>query len=406
MKKNYNPQFNETFSFPISVTDVVSKTVVMQVIDKDMITKDDPVGEVQIPLWEMDLYGMNDTWSELGAVTGTANKPVLKRHHQPPPPQQTYLLQQTSLNGRERKSSTSSVSSKSSSSSSSSDEEIRTSNNLTLKQLNNLLLQYIDQVRDMDTRMDGGLNMSIDRSEIDALHSQYETILRDWRNKYERSEHDLAEARGHQATVGDLQREVAHLRAELDNANKARNHEQARAADIEARMRATEMELRNRITILETELNNEKSRGTIDMSSVDSRMKGEYEAMLKKELKNLRKLYKANMKHSQEEFMRTYNQKLADLERALAHERSTNSSAAVEAKELRIRVEDLRRRVNELESNNQVLGHKASELQINLQDQAASYESKVTSILVSFLLLKFNTFISFSWLAKTKRLHS
>ena len=50
-------------------------------------------------------------------------------------------------------------------------------------------------------------------------------------------------------------------------------------------------------------------------------VQGEYEALLRKELHSLRKLYKANMKHSQEEFMRTYNQKLADLERALAHEK-------------------------------------------------------------------------------------
>ena len=50
-------------------------------------------------------------------------------------------------------------------------------------------------------------------------------------------------------------------------------------------------------------------------------VQGEYEALLRKELHSLRKLYKANMKQSQEEFMRTYNQKLADLERALAHEK-------------------------------------------------------------------------------------
>ena len=30
IKKNYNPMFNETFTFPVSVTDVVSKTVVLQ----------------------------------------------------------------------------------------------------------------------------------------------------------------------------------------------------------------------------------------------------------------------------------------------------------------------------------------------------------------------------------------
>ena len=143
VKKNFNPQFNETFTYPISVTDVVSMTVVFQVIDKDMMSKDDPVGEVQIPLWEMDLYGDNNAWTELGAVTGATNKPVLRRHHQPSP-QQSHLLQQTSLNGRDRKSS--------SSSSSSSDDEDRADGNLTLKQLNNLLLQYIDQVRDMDSR--------------------------------------------------------------------------------------------------------------------------------------------------------------------------------------------------------------------------------------------------------------
>ena len=138
-----------------------------------------------------------------------------------------------------------------------------------------------------------------------------------------------------------------------------------------------------RIGILETELRNEQSRSGVDMSTVDSKMKGEYEAMLKRELKNLRKLYKANMKQSQEEYMRTYNQKvrrgyekdpfifkivtlynpwhscelsnldtksnarpkikfynkLGDLERALAHEKSHNSGAVVEARELRIRVE-------------------------------------------------------------------
>ena len=66
----------------------------------------------------------------------------------------------------------------------------------------------------------------------------------------------------------------------------------------------------SRINILETELRNEQSRSRVDMSAVDSKIKGEYEAMLKRELKSLRKLYKASMKQSQEEFMRTYNQKV------------------------------------------------------------------------------------------------
>ena len=84
-----------------------------------------------------------------------------------------------------------------------------------------------------------------------------------------------------------------------------------RASDLETRLRATETQLGQRIGILETELRNEQSRSRVDMSSVDSKMKGEYEAMLKRELKSLRKLYKASMKQSQEEFMRTYNQKVS-----------------------------------------------------------------------------------------------
>ena len=32
VKKNYNPMFNETFTFPVSSTDVATKTVVLQVI--------------------------------------------------------------------------------------------------------------------------------------------------------------------------------------------------------------------------------------------------------------------------------------------------------------------------------------------------------------------------------------
>ena len=68
MKKNYNPVFNETFSYPISITDVMTKTVVLQVVDDDKISKDDAVGEIQIPLWKIDLHGLNDQWAELHKV--------------------------------------------------------------------------------------------------------------------------------------------------------------------------------------------------------------------------------------------------------------------------------------------------------------------------------------------------
>ena len=58
------------------------------------------------------------------------------------------------------------------------------------------------------------------RREVDALHSQYEAALKDWQNKYERSERDLAEARMGQHNIHDMERELARLRGDLDAANK------------------------------------------------------------------------------------------------------------------------------------------------------------------------------------------
>ena len=58
------------------MVDVTRRTVVLQVWDDDKFSKDDPVGEVQIPLWEMDLYKVNDEWKELQPVTGTAGKVI------------------------------------------------------------------------------------------------------------------------------------------------------------------------------------------------------------------------------------------------------------------------------------------------------------------------------------------
>ena len=92
-----------------------------------------------------------------------------------------------------------SVRSRSSSSSSSSSDtsSVVVPQNLSLKELNDLLLKYIDQVRYLEQRQDvqSNINVNVDRSEIDAIHHKYESQLHGWRAKYEKCEHDLAECR-------------------------------------------------------------------------------------------------------------------------------------------------------------------------------------------------------------------
>ena len=76
-KKNFNPTFNETFSYQLPVVEFPGKTVVLQVFDWDMMSKDDAVGEVQIPLWDLDMYSLNDQWRDLHKPTGSPGQVIL-----------------------------------------------------------------------------------------------------------------------------------------------------------------------------------------------------------------------------------------------------------------------------------------------------------------------------------------
>ena len=70
VKSTATPTYNHTVQFKISAAEVTNKTVVLQVwnrdllatstlfvqvFDKDTFSKDDPLGEVQIPLWHTDV---------------------------------------------------------------------------------------------------------------------------------------------------------------------------------------------------------------------------------------------------------------------------------------------------------------------------------------------------------------
>ena len=94
VKDNQNPVYNDEFifsdvsiqninkkslitgSFKLSPNDVRKKTIVFQIIDNNAIGKYEGIGEIQIPLWEVDLDVETDM--DLRPVTrGKDNKPVL-----------------------------------------------------------------------------------------------------------------------------------------------------------------------------------------------------------------------------------------------------------------------------------------------------------------------------------------
>ena len=52
----------------------------LQVYDKNTISKDEGIGELQIPLWKEDLDVETDYTLELSPVTTSNDKPVLSRY--------------------------------------------------------------------------------------------------------------------------------------------------------------------------------------------------------------------------------------------------------------------------------------------------------------------------------------
>ena len=66
---NKNPVFGDTFRFQLPVSSIPNKTIVLHVMDYDKFTRDDKLGEVQIPLNRLDLSKVVQEWRPLGQVT-------------------------------------------------------------------------------------------------------------------------------------------------------------------------------------------------------------------------------------------------------------------------------------------------------------------------------------------------
>ncbi|KPP58006.1 synaptotagmin-7-like [Scleropages formosus] len=75
-RKNLNPHWNETFLFEgFPYEKVVQRTLYLQVLDYDRFSRNDPIGEVSIPLNKVDLAHMQTFWKELKPCSdGSGNR--------------------------------------------------------------------------------------------------------------------------------------------------------------------------------------------------------------------------------------------------------------------------------------------------------------------------------------------
>ncbi|XP_032452201.1 synaptotagmin 1 isoform X7 [Nasonia vitripennis] len=70
-RKTLNPEFNETFTFKgVPYADAMNKTLVFAIFDFDRFSKHDQIGEVKVPLCQVDLAQTIEEWRELQSVEG------------------------------------------------------------------------------------------------------------------------------------------------------------------------------------------------------------------------------------------------------------------------------------------------------------------------------------------------
>nr|XP_040571601.1 synaptotagmin 1-like isoform X2 [Lepeophtheirus salmonis] len=69
-RKTLNPTFNEVFKFEISYGEVMGKTLVFAVYDFDRFSKHDQIGEVRLPICQMDLAQVQEKWKSLQSIVG------------------------------------------------------------------------------------------------------------------------------------------------------------------------------------------------------------------------------------------------------------------------------------------------------------------------------------------------
>ncbi|XP_037086955.1 synaptotagmin 1-like [Pollicipes pollicipes] len=71
-KNTLNPVFNQTFTFKMPYADVINKTLVFAIFDFDRFSKHDQIGEVQLPLCNVDLANVIEEWRNLVSVESDA----------------------------------------------------------------------------------------------------------------------------------------------------------------------------------------------------------------------------------------------------------------------------------------------------------------------------------------------
>merc|ERR1712156_437008 len=186
--------------------------------------------------------------------------------------------------------------------------------------------------------------------------------------------------------------DIADLRKELDHSRKSYDKEKMKNADLETQLTTLDQDMKFKIQLLETELQEEKSRNKIDFNAIDRQLKSDYENRLRAEMDSLRKVYEEQTEKAKTEYMMIHSKKLTELQDQLSRERSGGLASRNELEDWRSRVDQNKAIIQQLESDKLVLQQKLqqqyADLNSKLEEQGSTFRSQMKSKDTEVVLLQ------------------
>jgi len=144
--------------------------------------------------------------------------------------------------------------------------------------------------------------------------------------------------------------DINDLKKEFEDSRRNYDKEKMRNADLENQLGALDKEMKFKIQLLESEIQEEKNKNKIDFNAIERKLQNDYENRLVTEMEGLRRVYEEQTEKAKNEYMLVHSKKLTELQEDLSRERSNAMSGKAELEDFKSRLERSKSVINQLES--------------------------------------------------------